>query len=166
MSNQPVTIGRKVYFKPDPVNEPDLIFDATVCAVFNKGAHVNLSIHDSHGHQFARQGVVFVQPGDPVPAFPYAHWMPYQIAQASVANAAPPPAIAPVRVLTEADAAADLAGTARPEPTFIVPGLAVDPAISNVNNEAVSEVPASTSETSAPATEIGNSETATAESAS
>jgi len=31
------TIGRKVYFKPDPVNQPELVFDATVCAVHADG---------------------------------------------------------------------------------------------------------------------------------
>jgi len=35
--------------------------------------------------------VVFVQPDETAPHYPYAHWMPYQVAQGSVANAEPPP---------------------------------------------------------------------------
>lgn len=115
------TIGRKVYFKPDPVNQPDLIYDATVCAVHGQGGYVNLAINDSLGHPFSAQSVVFVQPGDPVPALPYAHWMPYQVRQHEViaqdaAIAAEYAALAAPRPpITDADAAADLAGTPRPD---------------------------------------------------
>ena len=109
------TIGRKVWYHtkgalvlPDgtafcPVCYGVQPLDATVIYVWGDRM-VNLDITDHEGNRFIAKSVTLVQPGGEAPnSCGYCVWTPYQQAQA----ARP--------VLTEADAAADLAGTPRPD---------------------------------------------------
>jgi hypothetical protein len=89
------TVGRRVLFKPNPVNLPDLVFAADVVAVQGDRC-VNLSVFDANGQRFSRLGVVLVQEGDEAPPLPHALWMDYQRNQAvAQAAAAVVPAEAP-----------------------------------------------------------------------
>ncbi len=132
MSDITPSIGRKVWFYPDEsciqslaaTRENDHPFDATIISVHDDGT-VNLAVHDHVGHHFAKLGVPLANPDDvsSLPTGCFATWMPYQVKQAQ-AEAAPAkkaskkaePEFPPQgdKVLTAADAAADLAGEPRP----------------------------------------------------
>lgn len=83
------TVGRSILFKPDPVNNPTLLFVALICAVHSDRL-VNLAVFDEAGNQFSRQSVTLVQDGDEAPAMPHAVCMPFQLGQARVQLAALP----------------------------------------------------------------------------
>lgn len=110
------TIGRRVWYWPSTydLNEmnrsvSDQPFDAGVCCVWSDHL-VNLTIADHDGRMHRRTSVRLLQGDEEArPGEPHATWMPYQKQAVE----------APRRLLTEADAAADLAGTERPVPTWI-----------------------------------------------
>ncbi len=69
---------------------------------------INVGGFDQNGVPFAACSVILLQDDDVPPAHGYyAMWMPYQVGQAKSGQEK-------ARVLTDADAAADLAGTPRP----------------------------------------------------
>ncbi len=80
------TVGRVVYYRvyqlstvPNVQGEP---LAAIVAAVQSK-THLNLSVFDSNGFQFPAQNVPFFENYEDGPAEgAFAHWMPYQVAQA------------------------------------------------------------------------------------
>lgn len=80
------TVGRQVWYKPDPVNHPEVTYAATVVFV-HSDTMVNLAVLDQNGNLFPRPSTRLVQPGEDAPAWPYCHWMPYQVGQAEVAAA-------------------------------------------------------------------------------
>lgn len=110
------TIGRKVWYRPAPVEvrtQSDLRdfsahkmvclnqavpMDATVVYVWNDRM-VNLRVTDHDGRQFALKSVLLLQ-GDETyqPVNGYCEWMPYQAGQAK--QAAQHPAIAGMSPLT------------------------------------------------------------------
>lgn len=120
------TIGRKVWYWPSDYDKhlhldthPGFLHtaieafddkqacDATVVYVHGDRC-VNLQVVDHNGNVHKRCSVTLAQPGDAVPdAGGYAEWMPFQVGQAK--------AVQPAPVLTDDDAAADLAGTPRPD---------------------------------------------------
>jgi len=113
------TVGRKVWYRPSEGDTAgnfgmtvvgDQPLDATITAVWGDRM-VNLLVIDIMGKQFPVLSCTLLQEGDQPPKDAegsdvvgrYAEWMPYQIGQTRQV------------VLTEADAAADLAGTPRPD---------------------------------------------------
>ena len=109
------TIGRQVWFKPNPVNVPELTHAATVVCV-HSDTLVNLAVLDGYGELYQRRSVTLVQPGEAEPAAPFCHWMPYQVTAAK-----PAPAIndAGLFALTPTPIGAGLfAGVAALSPTF------------------------------------------------
>ena len=110
------TPGRVVWYYP-PSNDTLQSF-ASVQAKEPLAAHVakvwtdtcvNLMVIDPNGYPTSRTSVLLYQGESDRPGSGFAEWMPYQKGQAAKAEAEMP------RVLTEADAAADLAGTPRPD---------------------------------------------------
>jgi hypothetical protein len=130
MSDITPSIGRKVWFYPDEsciqslaaTRENSHPFDATIISVHDDGT-VNLAVHDHVGHHFAKLGVTLLSPNEGDIVVGCATWTPHQAKQAQ-AEAAPvkkagkkaEPEFPPQgdKVLTAADAAADLAGEPRP----------------------------------------------------
>lgn len=95
------TVGRKVWFYESAAQlEP---MDATIIRTFSDTptAYVNLDVVDPDTG--VHRCCTSVQVGDESTKYRHYRWMPYQMGQA-----------AKPRVLTEADAAADLAGTPYP----------------------------------------------------
>lgn len=72
------TIGRVVWFQTDYDSQPK----AALVAFVHNDRLVNLGGFDASGQPFAATSVVLKQPNDPQPEFPFAMWMPYQVAQA------------------------------------------------------------------------------------
>jgi hypothetical protein len=127
MSTITPTIGRKVWYYPssndlnqnqshpmlqfaphDGVLQP---FDADVVYVWNERG-VNLVVKDHDGGVHVRRSVRLLQGNDTAgPDEAHAAWMPYQRGQAARTDAAEQRRV----VLTDADVAADLAGTPRPD---------------------------------------------------
>ena len=101
--NIPPTVGRKVWFRLNGINElekplsgtettpvrsfpsavdPTKPFDATVVYVWNNRV-VNLHVLDHYGNPFIATSVSLMQEGDTPPQFGfYAEWVPYQLGQA------------------------------------------------------------------------------------
>ena len=96
------TIGRVVLFRRH-VSQTDP-FPAFVTKVWGDQC-INVAGFDEWGMPFSQSSCRLIQDDEPAPAVgAYAEWMPYQKAQATKQA-----------ILTEADAAADLAGTPRPD---------------------------------------------------
>jgi hypothetical protein len=81
------TIGRVVYFRPQPSVNPGLIHAAIVAAVFTAidggPAVVNLAVFNEDGTAYSRQSVPFRETFDErndsiYSDIAFAHWMPYQ----------------------------------------------------------------------------------------
>jgi hypothetical protein len=88
------TIGRRVWFHPDPnmgstgfvVNSKDQPLNAGVVYVWSDRM-VNLDVTDHAGNHHAFTSVTLVQPGDPAPGSgSWCEWMPYQVKQAQVSK--------------------------------------------------------------------------------
>lgn len=87
------TIGRIVWYRPDPVNDYGMIgieeavkpdgqaFSAQICRVWSDNC-VNLRITDHNGVGHIRTSVYLRQPIDDRPTGSYCEWMPYQVGQA------------------------------------------------------------------------------------
>lgn len=95
------TIGRIVWFYPggkaavDAKTQP---FAAMVAFVHGGGQKINIGYLNEQGHQHNLEQVQLIQEGEPIPAYEFCCWMPYQQAQAAgaAAKAAPAaPAAAP-----------------------------------------------------------------------
>lgn len=87
------TIGRRVWFRPDPrtgssnfiVIDHSQPLDAGIVWVWSE-TRVNLDVTDHHGNHHAMSSVYLVRPGEPPPPDgAYAEWMPFQIKQAGKA---------------------------------------------------------------------------------
>ena len=138
--NSPVikpTVGRVVWFYPSQntaeagfARHPDGggPYAALIAHVWNDHM-VNLSVFDANGAAHPRTSVPMLHGECDVPEHAFCGWMPYQKGQAAKTEAAKREAKMEVQppllgfrlrdelarpVLTEADAAADLAGTPRP----------------------------------------------------
>lgn len=128
------TIGRRVWYFPsefdrvehhDPVHQPDHSqpLDAGIAYVHSQ-TMVNLTVADQNGTMHARTSVRLLQTDEcAAEGEAYAQWMPYQAVRESlkVETTAPEEVSKALDeaskrpALTEADAAADLAGTPRPD---------------------------------------------------
>lgn len=102
-------IGCTVWFYPDQelassnFTSPTYGPYAAIVTHVHDDTTVNALVFDSVGMFHSYLNIPLVQPGTDRPTGDHAAWMPHQISQARQA------------VLTEADAAADLAGTPRPD---------------------------------------------------
>lgn len=83
------TIGRIVYLRPGPDTHCEQIADksgfvthAAMVAHVHEDGTLNLAAVDSDAKPYQVWSVPLVQDGDPVPAPPFAYWMPYQAKQA------------------------------------------------------------------------------------
>lgn len=80
------TPGRIVWFNPTPHDGIATLNGHPLAAVVS-GVHndrlVNLAVFDAYGNAQQRSNVHLVQPGDAVPDFAHATWMPYQVGQAA-----------------------------------------------------------------------------------
>lgn len=85
------TIGRVVWFHPDPRDEIVVQHKSDPCAAIVAFVHnprlVNLCVIDHNGSSFARRSVMLVQDDDKRPVENFAEWMPYQRGQAAKADA-------------------------------------------------------------------------------
>jgi len=86
------TVGRKVWYTPDPAQDVRTDkrqpYDATICYVWSDRM-VNLSVSDHNGRLVpGTTSVQLMQPGDETPNGAYCEWMPYQVGQAERAQAA------------------------------------------------------------------------------
>ena len=92
------TPGRVVWYHPAP-HDGIATLNGQPLAAIVAGVHsdrlVNLAIFDAYGNTQQRSSVHLVQPGDAVPDFAHATWMPYQIGQAQKAQ----PEITPLPVV-------------------------------------------------------------------
>lgn len=69
------TVGRRLwYHNPELSDQP---CDAGICYV-HSDRMINIGGRDCNGVPFAETSVTLVQPGDEIPDYPYASWMPYQ----------------------------------------------------------------------------------------
>ncbi len=121
------TVGRKVWYWPSTYDKTGPVpmtqqtgqpLDATVIAV-HSDRMVNVLVVDVMGRQFPVLSCDLLQPGDPVRASEsgqvigrYVEWMPFQVGHPKAKEEWPEPSGI---ILTDADAAADLAGTPRPD---------------------------------------------------
>ncbi len=89
MSKIDPTVGRVVLFRPHPpAQEGEQPMAATVAHVNGDDGTVNLSVVDHQGHQYGRQRVPLVQPGETPPETGgWCEWMQYQIETAAKAAA-------------------------------------------------------------------------------
>lgn len=80
------TPGRIVWFNPAPHDGLATLNGHPLAAIV-AGVHndrlVNLAVFDAYGNSQQRSNVHLVQPGDAVPDFAHATWMPYQVGQAT-----------------------------------------------------------------------------------
>ena len=78
--------GRVVWYTPTP-HDGIATLNGQPLAAIVAGVHddqlVNLAIFDAYGNTQQRSNVRLVQPGDAVPDFAHATWMPFQIGQAA-----------------------------------------------------------------------------------
>ena len=85
------TPGRVVWYTPTP-HDGIATLNGQPLAAIVAGVHddrlVNLAIFDAYGNTQQRSNVRLVQPGDAVPDFAHATWMPHQVGQAAKTEAA------------------------------------------------------------------------------
>lgn len=101
------TIGRVIWYYPPGVEHTEQPFPALIAYV-QSDDRINVGGFDNRGKPFSDTEVLLLQEGYGNPGGgAWACWMPYQKGQAAKHESRPP--------LTDADAAADLAGTPRPD---------------------------------------------------
>lgn len=115
------TPGRIVWFNPAPHDGIAAIsgqpLAAIVCGVHHDRL-VNLAVFDSYGNSQQRSNVHLVQPGDAVPDFAHATWMPYQVGQAAKTEVAQAIADVAISAATMAISVAQESASTEPSAIF------------------------------------------------
>lgn len=74
------TVGRVVWFHPDPASQ--VVLSAQIAHV-NEDGTLNIGYLNKYGAHASATDVPLCQAGDEAPNGPYCEWMPYQLGQAA-----------------------------------------------------------------------------------